>query len=69
MAYPNLQVPRGDWLTEATECQNGLLSASTLLSDTNDHTAIGVINITGSDCVLKRGLYLGESKLLTHQRK
>ena len=53
--------PNCDWLTESKQIKKGVFAARTLLPNSGEFTAISIINVSGAEYVVPRGLLLGEA--------
>ena len=63
MPFVNLSTPKNEWLTEPKEVRPGLLAARTLLSHDDCFAAIALMNVSGTNQALCRGLGLGVATL------
>jgi len=63
MPLVSLSTPKGDWLTEPIEVRTGLLASRTLLSGDDRFAAIALMNVSGTNQALCKGLGLGMAAL------
>ena len=62
LSYINLHAPSGDWVTEPMEVEPGLMTARTLLPQSDEWAAIRVINTEKLPKCLRVGVCLGEAR-------
>ena len=58
----NFHAPKCDWLVEAREVRPGLMAARTLLSDSDEFSAVRFVNVSGKTHELKGGFILGKAE-------
>lgn len=59
LLFVNLHEQRADWLTGSQQVKPGLLAARTLLSDDDKYAAVRLINLSGTNQVVRQGHSLG----------
>ena len=67
MPFVNLSTPKSEWLTEPQEVRPCLLATRILLSHDDCFAAIALMNVSGTNQALCRGLGLGVATLCPNE--